>query len=102
MTPGGAEFAPRCSYQNRGGPLRLLAEHRMGGRWVPTTVPQGTKDGYFAAISATASDDAWGVGDRARAPADVWAVGNSRGRRGSSDALIEHWDGSSWTITDRS
>ncbi len=29
---------------------------------------------------------------------DIWAVGNSRNDRNSSSALIEHWDGVSWSI----
>jgi hypothetical protein len=29
---------------------------------------------------------------------DIWAVGNSEVRRHGTRTLIEHWDGSAWTV----
>jgi len=36
---------------------------------------------------------------RAVSASDVWAVGSHLTSSGASVALIEHWDGSSWTVT---
>jgi len=34
----------------------------------------------------------------ATSPHDVWAVGEQQGRDGRFGALIEHWDGTSWSV----
>jgi Tol biopolymer transport system component len=68
-----------------------LAAHFDGTTWSPVpTAPAFTVDGrspYFGqsllAVSALSPTDAWAVG--------VWG-------EESSDTLIEHWDGSKWTV----
>jgi hypothetical protein len=34
----------------------------------------------------------------ARSATDAWAVGSTRGDSGASISLVEHWDGTSWTV----
>jgi hypothetical protein len=65
---------------------RTLAVHWTGTRWQ-----------RMGTVNRSGATDLYGI--TARAPDDVWAVGSS-----SSDGftttrtLIEHWDGSTWTI----
>jgi hypothetical protein len=61
--------------------------HRDNGRWsiVPLADP-GTTYWHVEAVSADAPDDVWAVGN--------WATGDSGG------PLIEHWDGSRWTVVE--
>lgn len=68
-----------------------LIEHWNGVRWSvvpspspdPPTVNQAAA--FLQAVSAVASDDVWAVGG-------YWHPG------GYSNTLIEHWNGSQWTI----
>jgi len=67
--------------------FQTLAEHWNGRTWQHVPTPDSTK---------TTWDQLNGV--VSIAPDDVWAVGNeSTGPYGS---LIEHWDGTSWSIQD--
>ena len=68
-------------------PPEPLAEHWNGNAWTTQTLaplPQGTTNGALVGVSADA-------------PNDVWAVG-TYGTNTSFSALIEHWDGSSWSL----
>ena len=70
-----------------------LAEHRAGGAWTRVPVPQ--PPGQQALLSAV--DDL--------SPASAWAVGTSfSGGSGANPAgktLIEHWNGTRWSIVPR-
>jgi hypothetical protein len=67
--------------------FRPLIEHWDGQSWAVVTAP--TVDGgntYLFAVAAVSS-------------ADVWAVGSSFNTNGTQQhPLVEHWDGSAWTI----
>ncbi len=69
---------------------RTLIEHWDGRRWSvlpsPNFVQRTWKHNVLAAVSGTAPEDVWAVG---------W-TGDGSGRR--ARALIEHWDGSSWSL----
>ncbi|WP_055588277.1 hypothetical protein [Peterkaempfera griseoplana] len=66
-----------------------FAARRAGGVWVtdPTPVPDGGSDGRL--------DDVAVLG-----PEDAWAVGRSEGQ--DTQALIEHWNGTAWSLADTS
>ncbi len=74
------------------GPYRTWAEHWDGTAWsvVSTPNPDGAFDSQLRSVTALGADD-------------VWAVGSSSRKIGSSSfsGLIEHWDGSSWQIVKR-
>jgi hypothetical protein len=70
-----------------GSPSRALAEHWNGRRWQLVTVPQPKANktllSAIAAVSAT----------------DIWAVGYTENARDEDQhTLIEHFDGTSWSI----
>jgi hypothetical protein len=68
------------------GRFETLVEHWNGSRWSVTPTPNpGTTGNHLYGISAVASDD-------------VWAVGQKLGSRGPDQALIEHWNGSRWSV----
>jgi hypothetical protein len=64
-----------------------LTEHFDGSAWsvVPSPSP-GTTGNWLFAVQAIASDN-------------VWAVGQKYGGGGPDQALIEHWDGSRWSVS---
>lgn len=63
-----------------------LIEHWNGEAWtvVPSPSP-GVESSVLAGVAAVSSDD-------------VWAVGYSTDAGGKVTTLIEHWDGSVWTV----
>jgi hypothetical protein len=63
-----------------------LAEHWDGQQWTVAPVPE-------ANASANLLEDV-----AALAPDDVWAVGYYKRPTGPNQALIEHWDGATWSI----
>ncbi len=66
-----------------------LVEHWDGHRWLAVSVPQPT------------GRQAWFHGVLELSPTDVWAVGESSDRGSTTEGeqtLIEHFDGSAWTI----
>ena len=66
--------------------ILTLIEHWDGKAW--SVVPSPSADAYnnfLQAVAATSNNDAW-------------AVGYSGAFRSPSEALIEHWDGTSWSI----
>ncbi len=65
---------------------RTLVEHWDGSNWSVVPSPNfGTGSNQLASISALSANDIWTVGD-------YGAAG------GSSQTLIEHWDGATWSI----
>jgi hypothetical protein len=70
------------------GPAEPLTDHWDGRSWVAVPAPVGpwTISAYLGAVSAAG-------------PRDVWAVGAGQATGTEERPLIEHWDGSSWTIT---
>ena len=74
-------------YTSDDGDPRTLIEHWGGRRWnvIPSPSP-GTGGNYLYAVTAIGADDVWAVG----ASGDV--------NFASGVTLIEHWDGTSWTV----
>jgi hypothetical protein len=69
--------------------LSTLAEHWNGSKW--SVVPSANNDklNYLRGVSAVASNDVWAVGDAIKDSFDGISV---------SHGLIEHWNGTAWTI----
>jgi hypothetical protein len=71
------------------GPDRPVIEHWDGRRWsvIPTpAVPAGLNGSDLRGLAAVSNRDVWAVGDR------DGATDSERG------CLIEHWDGSRWSL----
>lgn len=68
-----------------------LIEHYDGHSWtiVPSVYPRPSQYNSLYAIAAISGSDIWAVG---------YANANSMGKNGA--ALIEHWDGTKWTLAD--
>ena len=69
-----------------GGGYKTLTEHWDGTRW--TVIPSANtsmRNNYLIGVSALA-------------PNDVWAVGQQDDNSGNMLTLVEHWDGTSWTV----
>ncbi|MUN35060.1 hypothetical protein [Actinomadura litoris] len=64
-----------------------LAEHWNGTRWSATPSPDGTSGSQLAAVAAVSSKDVWAVGRQ-----------NSNLSIEASTTLIEHWNGTAWSI----
>lgn len=64
-----------------------LVEHWNGRKWRIVASPnaKGSSDDVLAGVSADATDDAW-------------AVGEDTAASGTTVTLIEHWDGTRWTV----
>jgi hypothetical protein len=73
--------------QGGGASVTPLLEHWNGTAWQAVPAPAGSQPSWLQAVSATAADDAWAVGYQA-AP----------GSTSSYVPLVEHWDGSAWSI----
>jgi hypothetical protein len=77
-------------YQDKHGqgvrPQHTLVEHWDGTRWRIVASPnlKGSDNALFG-LAAISTDD-------------IWAVGTAVYQSGPSQALIEHWDGASWSI----
>lgn len=68
---------------------RTLTEHWNGTGWTifPNPSLPGTSSMYLNGVAAVSAND-------------VWAVGYYYPDAGGSHLLIEHWDGTAWTISD--
>jgi hypothetical protein len=68
------------------GPFQALVEHWDGTQWsiVPAPHPGNTYD-WLLSVAVVSSTD-------------VWAVGNYDNDSGAEQALVEHWDGTSWSV----
>ncbi|MFC4049868.1 hypothetical protein ACFOY4_09260 [Actinomadura syzygii] len=64
-----------------------LAEHWNGTRWSATPSPDGTSGSQLAAVAAVSSKDVWAVG-----------LQNSNLSIEKNATLIEHWNGTAWSI----
>jgi hypothetical protein len=121
-----ADDAWAAGYQNSG--IDPLTMHWDGERWSVVLTPAPASSPILYGLDATASDDVWAVGSfalhwdgthwtevetadtgaisevfygiSAVAPDDVWAVGYQLLESGDSDSLIEHWDGTAWTVVE--
>jgi hypothetical protein len=84
VTKSGEAWAVGADSHDR---RRTLIEHWDGTRWEVVSSPNGPGDANTLQAAV------------ARAPNDVWAVGN-HGTQTSLPAhtLIEHWDGRAWSI----
>lgn len=63
-----------------------FAAHWDGSSWSSVPVPSPGSSAQLLGVAAIAPDDVWAVGWRDPPPF------------GSDQTLVEHWDGSSWTI----
>ena len=73
-------------YMDLNGLSHPLIEHWNGSVWsVATSPPSGSGDNALRGIVALAADDAWAVGSAANASS-------------VPETLIEHWNGSTWSI----
>jgi hypothetical protein len=66
-----------------------LVEHYDGSSWSLVPVPQPTSDNGLNDVACTSSSNCWAVGCAASPPSANSCFGT---------ALIEHFDGTSWTI----
>jgi hypothetical protein len=64
-----------------------LAEHWDGSRWRVIPTPNSNGSGQLQSIVALASDDVWAAGGA-----------HSGGENVPDRPLVEHWDGTRWTI----
>jgi hypothetical protein len=71
--------------QDTNGGFESLAYHWNGSSWsvVPTADP-GTNENLLYGVVAVS-------------PGDAWAVGQQTNNSGADQALVEHWNGSSWS-----
>jgi hypothetical protein len=69
------------------GVAQTLTEHWDGSAWqiVPSANTTDLQDNELASVEAVASND-------------VWAVGYASDETGRTNTLIEHWDGTAWSI----
>lgn len=64
-----------------------LTEHWDGTQWSLVPNPaQNMPDGLLESVSAAS-------------PADIWAVGSRKDSGGNRHPMIEHWNGTTWTMT---
>lgn len=78
------------NYRIVGGPFVVLAEHWNGSSWSVVSTPNpGLARDQLPAVTALA-------------PNNVWAVGNACDTNdcftSAARTLVEHWDGSSWSV----
>jgi hypothetical protein len=73
-------------YRDQQGYIHPLAMHWDGSNWKVVSVPEAPLGGnVFYAVDAVATDDVWAVGYRESGPFQT-------------QPLIDHWDGTAWTI----
>ena len=74
------------AFQDANGLWHTLAEHWDGAKWsVVDTVDAGTHGNQFYAVKALASNNVYAIGQQANAGFP-------------NQALIEHWDGTAWSV----
>jgi len=90
---GVAAIAPNDAWVVGGKPATVntqatLTAHWNGQRWTIVPSPNATASDSLGSVSAIASNDVWAVG-----------CGNFCGSdTGAGSLLVEHWDGTQWTI----
>jgi hypothetical protein len=70
-----------------GSTAQTLAEHWDGTSWSVVTTPSPPNGAELFSVAAAASNDVWAVG-----------FGFGSGNPDFGETLIEHWDGSSWSV----
>ncbi len=98
-----SSHSPRVTGPQSGARSALLApSHIPSGRSpsISVVTPLTCDGGFDAVASPNLSDNNYLFATSAVGPNDVWAVGNTTSSTvGVYDrALVEHWDGTSWTI----
>ena len=74
------------SYQDSGSNAHTLALHWNGTNWTQVNTPNpGSYENILGGVAALASND-------------VWAVGRRHDQAGAGRTLIEHWDGTIWSV----
>jgi anti-sigma factor RsiW len=76
----------------------MLAEHWNGTRWSIVATPAIGSTPYFDPDNPDGGSHGGFRGVVAISANDVWAVGFGYFARGSSNTLIEHWNGTTWLI----
>src|SRR5205823_1593623 len=77
------------NYRDDSNNSQTLTEHWNGSTWSIVPSPnRGTNNNYLKSVAATASNDVWAVGFQFDYDQ---VITNSR-------TLIEHWNGSTWSI----
>src|SRR5205823_13759322 len=72
-----------------GPPAHTLVERWSGSNWYRVSVPNPG--------GASVDNELWDI--EALSPTDVWAVGTiGQDGSASNQTLVEHWDGSAWTV----
>lgn len=74
------------SYYNNGSISYTLAEHWNGTKWSIVSTPDPQNNGNFLLAADAVSSN------------DVWAVGGSITSTGATVTLVEHWDGTQWSV----
>jgi hypothetical protein len=69
-------------------PTKTLAQHWNGTSWTQVATPSPAGGGYFNAVAARSPRDAWAVG----------LAGPGPGVPSPTVPLIEHWNGTAWTV----
>lgn len=67
---------------------QTLIEHWNGTSWAIVKSPNPANGNQLSAITALSATDIWAVG----------MYGNNLGRTLDQRTLIEHWNGTSWTV----
>lgn len=81
-------WAVGYSFNQSGSAVQTLVEHWNGSTWsiVASPNPIGSVDTQFRGVAATSASD-------------IWAVGQQDTGHQSFQVLIEHWNGTQWSIT---
>jgi hypothetical protein len=69
--------------------LSTLVEHWNGTAWSIVPSPNANRLNFLRGVAAVASNNVWAVGDSVKDPFDGASVYRT---------LIEHWNGTSWTV----
>ena len=73
-------------FLSSGSTAQALIEHFNGHKWAVVPSPVASTENYrLVAVAAVSADD-------------VWAVGTAQDASGDFQTLIEHWDGTAWSI----
>ena len=83
-------------YYRNGNEFKTLIEHWNGSYWwiVSSPVPGGFSRSYLRGVSCITASDCWAVGEASNTTAEEEEEGKAAPR-----AIIEHYDGSSWSLT---
>lgn len=75
-------------YSNSTNEQQTLIEHWNGTSWAIVKSPNPASGAQLSAITALSATDIWAVG----------MYGNNLGRTLNAHTLIEHWNGTAWTV----